>query len=289
MKDIFQELNNEDWENFAQDVLFHLGYEVILGPAVGRDDGVDLIVKKGLHKFLVSCKHHQRAIGVAEEKDIRDRLEANSCDGFIAFYSSSITSGLKKKFVALRVQNFEVIEYYKTNILDIIPTMMGFVLAKYFSQAHELYHHVSTSMIYKPLPCLGGCGSKDILAKESIPWSMVTLVKKGKELCFEYGCKNCLRNYPEHNLYTLDLELLKLYDFIEIGWMEISQIRFLEQFFIWRDLIDETLEHLDVIPSEDFYKNLSTFNTALMQIMVPQGWGVWIPIDHEVTIININL
>lgn len=286
MRDIFKELNDEDWENFAQDVLFHLGYETILGPAVGRDDGIDLVVSKGGHRFLVSCKHHQRPIGVSQEKDIRDRMETNSCTGFIAFYSSSVTSGLKKKFTGLRALDFNVVEYYRTNILDIVPTMMGFVLEKYFSQVHELYHHVNTSMTYRLLPCLAGCGCEDILSKEAIPYSMVTLVKKGNELCFEYGCKKCFNGYPEHNLIEFEPEIITLYDFVEVYWMPISQIRFLEEYFKWRDLIDLCLEHLNVVPDSDFYKNLATFNMALMQVMVPQGWGVWLPDDYEISIIR---
>lgn len=284
MRDIFKDLDHHDWENFARDVLFHLGYDVVQGPAVGRDDGVDLLVSKAGKRFLVSCKHYQKPIGVSQEKDIRDCMEDNSCEGFIAFYSSSVTSRLKKKFTALREQKFEVIEYYRTNILDIIPTMMGFVLEKYFAQIHEFYHHVNTSMIYKPLPCVKGCGCEDILTKEAILWSMVTLVKKENKLCFEYGCKECLRGYPELNIYPLNFEVLNQFDLVEVGWMEISQIRFFDQFFTWRDLIEESLKQLDVVPDIDFYKNLSTFNTALMQVMVPQGWGVWLPEEYETSV-----
>lgn len=286
MRDIFKELDHHDWENFAQDVLFHLGYDIVQGPAVGRDDGVDLLVSKAGKRFLVSCKHHQKPIGVKLENDIRDTMERNSCEGFIAFYSSSVTSGLKKKFIDLRKKNFEIIEYYRTNILEIIPTMMGFILEKYFTQIHEFYHHVSTSMTYKPLPCVKGCGCEDILTKEAIPWSMISLVKKGNELCFEYGCKRCLRDYPEHGLSYFDPEVIAEYETVEIYWMEISQIRFLEEFFKWRDLIDLCFENLDVIPEANFYRNLSTFNTALMQVMVPQGWGVWLPEEYETSVLQ---
>lgn len=286
MRDIFKELDDHDWENFAQDVLFHLGYDIAQGPAVGRDNGVDLLVSKAGKRFLVSCKHHQRPIGVKLENDIRDTMERNSCEGFIAFYSSSVTSGLKKKFIDLRGKKFEIIEYYRTNILEIIPTMMGYTLEKYFTKIHEFYHHVNTSMIYKPLPCMNNCGCEDILSKEAIPWSMVTLVKKGKELCFEYGCKECLNDYPESNTFPFSFEALNQRDFVEVGWMPISQIRFLDQFFLWRDLIEESLEHLDVVPEASFYKNLSTFNTALMQVMVPQGWGVWLPEEYEMSVLQ---
>jgi hypothetical protein len=250
---------------------------------------VDLLVIKAGKRFLVSCKHHQKSIGVAQERDIRDSMERNSCEGFIAFYSSSVTSGLKKKFIDLREKKFEVIEYYRTNILEIIPTMMGFVLEKYFTQIHEFYHHVSTNMTYTPLACVKGCGCEDILTKKAIPLSMVTLVKKGKELCFEYGCKNCLRGYPELDIFPLDFNILNQFEVVEVGWMEISQIRFLDQFFIWRDLIAESLKRLDVVPYSGFYKNLSTFNTALMQVMVPQGWGVWLPEEYEMSILQCGM
>lgn len=285
MKNPFVELSAEDWENFAEDVLYHLGYSIDLGPALGQDQGKDLIVIKSGRRYLVSCKHHQKAIGVSQEVDIRDRLEMHKCQGFIAFYSSSVTAGLQKKFIALREHSnsYEVLEFSRSNILNVIPTMMGLVLAKYFKEPHKLYHHVNENMNYKPLPCLN-CSCEDIFSKGCLPLSMVTLYKKDNELHFEYGCKSCIGDYPAIPFLgeiskDIILKTIMNYEEAEIYWMELSQIRFFEEFFEMRDLIDICLEKLT--PAQSFYKNFSKFHTALMQVMVPQGWGVWFPKEYR--------
>lgn len=287
MKDIFSELNDQDWENFAEDLLFHLGYQTKYGPSVGCDSGLDLIVSKGSTRYLVSCKHHVKPVGVSKEIDIRDRLERHDCQGFIAFYSSTVTSELKRKFRDLRAKNIKIVELYRKDILEIIPTMMGFTLQKYFSEPHKLHHHVNANMTYNPLPCVKGCGNLDILSKEHMPWSMITLYKDNDKLNFEYGCKKCINGYPEHNLDEFIPEILGQYNLVEIYWMEISQVRFFEEFFKWRDIILLSLNNLNVTPAPDFYKNLSTFQMGLMQIMVPQGWGVWLPENYEAVNIRI--
>lgn len=291
MKNPFIDLNSEDWEYFAEDVLYHLGYEINIRPSLGTDEGKDLIVIKAGIRYLVSCKHYKKAVGVADDIDIRDRLEMHQCQGFIPFYSSSITSGLQKKFIALKKNNYDVIELDRSKILDVIPTMMGFVLSKYFKEPHKIYHHVNENMTYKPLPCLK-CGCDDIFSKENIPLSMVTLYKKGNELHFEYGCKECISGYPEHNyvgpITAESDEYILSHDLIEIYWMEISQIRFFEEFFDMRDLIDHCTQNHQLVPSSDFYKNFSTFHIALMQIMVPQGWGVWLPKKYKENMLVIS-
>lgn len=294
MKNPFIELSAEDWEHFAEDVLYHLGYTIDLGPALGADQGKDLIVIKGGRRYLVSCKHHQKAIGVNQEVDIRDRLEMHRCNGFIAFYSSHITSGLQKKFMSLKEHKnkYEVLDFCRSKILDLIPTMMGFVLSKYFKEPHKLHHHVNNNMTYKPLPCLK-CDCEDILSKEKLPLSMVTLYKKNNEIHFEYGCKNCIGEYPSHAYFGPITEnfirCIMSINFIEIYWMDASQIRFFEEFFDMRDLIDLFIENELLLPSSEFYKNFSKFHTALMQIMVPQGWGLWLPKEYLNKIITLSI
>lgn len=97
-------LSPNEWEWFAQDALFHLGFMVHVGPSEGADDGLDMIVEHGNVKYLVSCKHNhlsRKNVGVRDEQDIRDRVEQHECNGFIAFYSVGATTALKKKFISL--------------------------------------------------------------------------------------------------------------------------------------------------------------------------------------------
>ncbi|WP_419204942.1 restriction endonuclease [Bordetella trematum] len=108
-------LSPNEWEWFAQDVLFHLGFMIHVGPSEGTDDGLDMIVEREKTKYLVSCKHNHKSrknVGVREESDIRDRVEQHNCEGFIAFYSVGATTALKKKFISLENAGIGVIEIY---------------------------------------------------------------------------------------------------------------------------------------------------------------------------------
>jgi lysophospholipid acyltransferase (LPLAT)-like uncharacterized protein len=89
-------LDAKRWEFFAEDVLWHIGFEIIEGPSEGVDGGMDLIVKKGQTTYLVSCKHYiksGKSIGTTIENNITDRVFENECTGFIAFYSTQATTG----------------------------------------------------------------------------------------------------------------------------------------------------------------------------------------------------
>lgn len=99
--------DQDDFELFARDFLDSLGYIILRGPSRGPDGGVDLIVEeqvKGISysknfKWLVSAKHYfktGKSVGPKDEINITERLKANNCDGFMGFYSTIPSSGLKK-------------------------------------------------------------------------------------------------------------------------------------------------------------------------------------------------
>jgi len=261
-EDIYR-LSPNEWEWFAQDVLFHLGFSVLVGPSEGADDGLDMIVELEDIKYLVSCKHNYKTrknVGVREEADIRDRVEQHGCTGFIAFYSVGATTGLKKKFIALQNSNINIIEIYLDNVLDIIPTMRGFTLQKYFPRPHEMHTHLVDGAEYKPLICMKeGCG-KDILKHDHIPWSMAGFhVDESNTFHLLYGCKPCIADYCNHAY-----------------WTEIDQIRYIEQMLGWRSVIDELQRSENNKFSPEFYKIWSFLQEGILQIQVPQGWGRWV-------------
>lgn len=95
----------DTFELFARDFLVMLGYEVLEHPSRGADGGKDVVVierRSGiggetLIRWLVSCKHKAHSGGSVtpqDESNIRDRVEANECQGFIGFYSTLPSSGL---------------------------------------------------------------------------------------------------------------------------------------------------------------------------------------------------
>lgn len=265
-EDALKQLSHKEWEFFAEDVLFHLGFDVLIGPSEGPDDGMDLVVQKDNIKYIVSCKHNiesGKSVGIngkssTYEGDILDRVEQHNCKGFIPFYSTGPTSGLKKRLEKLKDGKIKIIEIYKTHILEIIPTMQSFVLQKYFQEVHNLTHHTnSDSSEYKPLICLKtGCG-KDVIAKENIHLSMALLAPKEGELDLLFGCKNCINGVHE------------------IGWAELTQIRHIEQLIGWRAFIDDRLND-EYKPSKNFYQCWALLQEAITQVLVPPGWGRWL-------------
>lgn len=207
-------LSPDQWQWFAQDVLFHLGFQLIVGPSEGKDDGLDMIVERDKHKYLVSCKHNYQSrknVGVREEKDIRDRIEQHSCTGFIAFYSVGATTALKKKLIALKNNGIRLFEIYLDDVLDIIPTMRGLTLQKYFSRPQELHDHLVKETEYKPLICVYKECGKDIIEHKNIPYSLAGFNTDNKNTVhLLYGCKSCISDYCNHEC-----------------WAEIGQIRYI--------------------------------------------------------------
>ena len=262
-----KKLSPQKFEWFAQDVLFHLGFNIVVGPSEGVDDGMDMVAQKDGIKYLVSCKHNiisKRSVGIDArripyEGEIPDRMLQHGCEGFIPFYSTWPSSGLKRRLESYKAKGINVIEIYQDNIYDIIPIMMGFVLQKYFPHPHELHHNLNVDEIeYKPLICMNAECNKDLLTKENIHLSMASLVIIENELHLLFGCKHCINMYDDRY------------------WAELTQIRYIEQLMGWRCCIDELLADNELIPSEDFYRNWSALQEAIIQILIPQGWGKWL-------------
>jgi hypothetical protein len=103
----------DSFELFARDFFALLGYRVEESPSRGADGGKDVViveVRSGVAgetrvRWLVSCKHkaHSGAsVKPEDESNIRDRVEANDCQGFIGFYSTLPSSGLAKIIDSLK-------------------------------------------------------------------------------------------------------------------------------------------------------------------------------------------
>jgi hypothetical protein len=117
-KQIPQSLNGStqnSFEFFARDFFECLGFEVIIGPGRGPDEGKDLVVEEKLEgilqknikfRWLVSCKHFAhsgKAVSHSLEPDILGRVQTHKCNGFICFYSTLPTSGLRNNLERIGV------------------------------------------------------------------------------------------------------------------------------------------------------------------------------------------
>lgn len=288
--DEVKSLDPTQWEFFAEDVLWHIGYEIIQRPSEGNDQGKDLIVRKSGLSYLVSCKHYLKSgkpIGPDIEKNISDRVLRHNCDGFIAFYSTHATTNLESQFEQLSNREKLPIKcerFYQTDIFDIIPTMTGFTLQKYFSEPHKLHHHINqTEWEYSPLKCQNPKCNKDVISKENIAHSRVQLVRIDDVLELMYGCKSCLPDFGmsarEWNAY---IETIKYFeDNIDIYRWEFTQIRYIEELNDLNNLVKLCIEHPDfLLISPTIHKSWAEIQSAVLQIMIPIHWGRWIDPDR---------
>lgn len=108
--------DQDSFELFARDFLITIGYKVTNGPNRGPDGGCDLValeVRAGVGgetqvRWLVSCKHKAHSgtsVTADDEQDIRDRISANHCDGFIGIYSTLPSAPLQSKLEGLKGEN----------------------------------------------------------------------------------------------------------------------------------------------------------------------------------------
>ena len=103
----------DTFELFARDFLSFMGYKIITDPDRGADGGVDLIVEEKrtgvggetIIRWLVSCKHKAfsgNSVSPTDDANIRDRVEANGCQGFIGFYSTLASTGLSTNLEGMK-------------------------------------------------------------------------------------------------------------------------------------------------------------------------------------------
>ncbi|XBQ15475.1 MAG: restriction endonuclease [Oceanicaulis sp.] len=141
-----KEHSNDEFEEFAQEVLAALGYSIERGVSRGADGGKDLIVveaRGGVSgvtriKWLVSCKHFahsNRAVGVAHEADIRERVEQHGCDGFIGFYSSNPSSSLEERLDALKIPT-QILAPAQIERICLSDAKSQFVAQRYFPRSY---------------------------------------------------------------------------------------------------------------------------------------------------------
>lgn len=120
--------DKDNWELFAEAFLTILNYKVISQPNRGRDGGVDLIVEENIEnsktiRWLVSCKNFAKSgksVTKTHELDIYDRLINNSCNGFLAFYSTIANSSLLEPLNNLKNKGFHFKYFNKGVITSLI-------------------------------------------------------------------------------------------------------------------------------------------------------------------------
>lgn len=138
----------DQFELFARDFLSAIGFAIIDQPDRGQDGGRDLLIKESLvgirlsgeRKWILSAKHFApsgRSVGINDEQNIRDRVEAARSDGFLGFYSTLPSSGLTKTFRGLGDK--VLIDYLDRGLIEqylITDPRLESVLRAYFPRSY---------------------------------------------------------------------------------------------------------------------------------------------------------
>lgn len=254
----YRNMTDEAWEYFGIDFLSSLGFTIVDYPSRGPDGGKDGVVELNNKKYIVSCKHFINsgsAVGVGDEQSILDRIVQHQAHGFIGFYSTVVSSSLADRFNALSNQGYECLVYDQYQIGNFLPKISSWVLQKYGLPNNVQFVMNVEPHQYIPLNCLS-CNA-DILHDQLIRSSMaMVLYNDSNELEYIYGCKSCIGNY------------------IDAGWLELSQGLHQEQFNGWVSYVNDLLANNKV--SNTFYQNKSNFESRLPQRMFPSNWGRWL-------------
>lgn len=151
----------DEFELFSRDFLEFAGYKIISEPDRGQDGGIDILVEEirsgvggdTFIRWLVSCKHYAhsnsgkgKSVGVDDEINVGDRVDANNSDGFIGFYSTIASSGLTRKLEGWANRKSKEFQIFHRGKIEqfLFAQKEGIVLAKrYFPHSMQKWQEDS--------------------------------------------------------------------------------------------------------------------------------------------------
>lgn len=198
--------DQDAFEQFACLFLKYYGFKIVQGPNRGPDGGKDIIVSETLkgvgscdvvRKWLVSCKHKahsKRSVSTTDESNIKDRVIANLCDGFIGFYSTLPSSGLNNIIHGLgmpvMVFDNKMIESKLLSGDKLFNTLVDIyfpISLKKYRQEHPIKVHIFDKE--NPLVC--ECCGRSLLGYNE--WGNYVVFSQGEKIAhIAFVCKgNC--------------------------------------------------------------------------------------------------
>lgn len=99
--------DTEAFEKFGKQ-FFEEVFDGVIEKTAGRgaDGRVDLIVRVGEERWLISCKHNLKSsVTAVQETDPRGRLDAYGCTKFVGFYSGSPCNSLNSFLYGIQANN----------------------------------------------------------------------------------------------------------------------------------------------------------------------------------------
>jgi len=263
----------DTFELFARDFLSFMGYKIITDPDRGADGGVDLIIEEkrtGIGgetniRWLVSCKHKAfsgNSVSSTDDTNIRDRVEANDCQGFIGFYSTLASSGLSRILEGMKSKiEYQIFDKEKIES-QLLHSAKGLeIVERYFpislSQWRTENPQPAKLFIDKPSLKCKVC-NKELFKQED---NGIITIWKRKRIDYEKDseyieyifwtcrghCDNTLANYMRaKNPNLID------------GWEDVSDVMMPTIFIKW--IMSVLNEHRNkVIYSDDAFENLKKF------------------------------
>ncbi|KAB7779072.1 restriction endonuclease [Xanthomonas sp. LMG 12459] len=213
--------SQDSFELFTRDFLEFLGYKIVLDPSRGADGGKDVVVEEKrvgvggdtIVRWLVSCKHNAHSgnsVSPTQEANIRDRVDANGCAGFIGVYSTLLSGGLSTVLAGLQGK-------IETQVFDcekiegrLLGNSNGQHLAKrYFpiSMSKWVIQHPKAANVFSTSPTLKckNCGHELL----SVPASGIVVAwidhTKNKTEEFYWCCKGKCDQYLSYKRHGSDL------------------------------------------------------------------------------------
>tara|TARA_R110002012_G_scaffold56749_3_gene145790 strand:- start:589 stop:1548 length:960 start_codon:yes stop_codon:yes gene_type:complete len=263
----------DQFELFSRDFLSFVGYEILTEPDRGADGGVDLVVLEKrtgiggetLVKWLVSCKHKAhsgKSVYPTDDLNIRDRVEANKCDGFIGFYSTLASSGLAGNLQGLKGKiQIQVFDYEKIES-NLLHSAQGLKIAeRYFPESLEQWknNNPEPAQIFSEAPKLNCKVCNKELFKQDNKGIIQLWHKSRKDYAnepkrCEYIFWTC-RGYCDD---ALSRHIRKQRNDIVDGWEDISDVMMPTIFIKW---VMSTFNGLrdGTEYSDEAFENLKTF------------------------------
>lgn len=257
----------DTFELFARDFLLFIGYKIITDPDRGADGGVDLIVEEvrsGVGgettiRWLVSCKHKAhsgKSVSAIDDANIRDRVEANDCNGFIGFYSTLASSGLSGNLEGMKSKiEYQVFDKEKIES-KILHSAKGLEIAeRYFPNSLDAWktNNPQPARIFANKPSLK-CKvcKKELFDQEDngvvTLWEKMRKDYKNEPKQLEYVFWTCRGRCDD----VLSAYIHKQRDDVIDGWEDISDVMMPTIYIKWIMSIMNQLQDGDIYSDEAF-------------------------------------
>jgi len=141
----------DTFELFAREFFSAIGFRIIEAPARGPDLGRDLVVEELLvgkfvnepKRWIVSAKHYAHsgnAVRESDEIDPKGRVDSAAAAGFIAFYSTLPTTGLRNRLTGLPTVQVEIFDSGRIAQYLLTRFELSSVFQQYFAKSWRRLH-----------------------------------------------------------------------------------------------------------------------------------------------------